>query len=287
MTNEIKGGDTLELSSDINVITAEINAYQRVAGEAIFEIGRRLHHVKYHPAEYGLPEGTDKQGNTIVARGAWGEWLAGVSMEGSKARKFIEIYERFRLSFTGEQLPNSYSILYELTSFTDEELEQTYELPSGESKKPTEMSRREIEELKKALKASEQAKEQAERQADIERKQRERLEEEVEHLSEREPEIRYETKTEYIEVGVEEPYNRMNDEPFSVERGNEFYSMMREIDELYKKYAHLKDSVEELRGIATYDDDMKLKYRKADEFWRMIGNIFRESNTNIIDVEII
>lgn len=39
------------------------------------------------------------------------------------------------------------SILYELISFTDEELTQEYELPSGEKKKPTEMSRREIEEL--------------------------------------------------------------------------------------------------------------------------------------------
>lgn len=43
MSNEIKGGDTqAALSNDINIITAEVNAYQRVAGEAIFEIGGRL-----------------------------------------------------------------------------------------------------------------------------------------------------------------------------------------------------------------------------------------------------
>ncbi|WP_309243102.1 hypothetical protein [Bacillus cereus group sp. BfR-BA-01309] len=35
-----------ELSNDINVITAEIKDYQRVAGEAVFEIGRRLRYVK-------------------------------------------------------------------------------------------------------------------------------------------------------------------------------------------------------------------------------------------------
>lgn len=277
--SEIKGGDTLELSSDINVITAEINAYQRVAGEAIFEIGRRLKGVRENPDKYGFEGYRD-----------WEKWCNDkLNMSRRNANRFIRVFDRFRgkSGTPVSRLPDSMSVLYALTDFTDEELEQTHELPSGESKKPTEMSRREIETLKAEIKKEREAKEQAERQADIERSQRERLEEEVEHLSEREPEIRYETKTEYIEVGVEEPYNRMNDEPFSVERGNEFYSMMREIDELYKKYAHLKDSVEELRGIATYDDDMKLKYRKADEFWRMIGNIFRESNTNIIDVEII
>ncbi|WII38777.1 dimethyladenosine transferase [Paenibacillus thiaminolyticus] len=35
-----------ELSTDIHVITAEINAYQKIAGEAIFEIGRRLKHIR-------------------------------------------------------------------------------------------------------------------------------------------------------------------------------------------------------------------------------------------------
>ncbi len=31
----------MNLSNDINVITAEIKSYQQIAGQSIFEIGRR------------------------------------------------------------------------------------------------------------------------------------------------------------------------------------------------------------------------------------------------------
>lgn len=172
-----------ELSTDINIITAEINAYQRVAGEAIFEIGRRLKHVKEND----------------LAHGEWSKWLSDINVHERQAQRMIRIFDRFSKATPVSELPKSFSVLYELTSFTDEELEQTYELPSGESKKPTEMSRREIETLKAEIKKEREAKEQAERQADIERSQRERLEEENEQLArkaDKPPEIR----TEYIEV---------------------------------------------------------------------------------------
>lgn len=276
MTNDITRRESAELSTDINVITAEINAYQRVAGEAIFEIGRRLHSVKYNPKEYGLPEGKDKHGNTIVARGYWGEWLESVNIHERQSQRMIKIFERFSKATPVSDLPKSFSVLYELTSFTDDELTQEYELPSGEKKKPVDMSRRQIEELKQQLKETEQ-------QAEAERKERERLEVENEKLTNREPEV----ITEYIEREPSEPYNRMLDEPYSVDRGNAFYELMNEVDDIYKRYAHLKDGVKELRGIAEYDDDLVLKYRKASDFWEMLGEIFNQGNGSIIDAEII
>lgn len=81
------------------------------------------------------------------------------------ARRFITVYERFSKRTPGTDLPKSVTVLEALTSFTDEELSESYELPSGEKKKPTEMSRREIEELKRKLKAEKAERERLEQQS--------------------------------------------------------------------------------------------------------------------------
>ncbi|GAC44279.1 DUF3102 domain-containing protein [Paenibacillus popilliae] len=67
---------TQELSTDIHVITAEINAYKQIAGEAILEIGRRLKHVKE---------------NELI-HGQYGNLLEAIEMDRSQAAKFAAYY---------------------------------------------------------------------------------------------------------------------------------------------------------------------------------------------------
>ncbi|WP_144461139.1 DUF3102 domain-containing protein [Siminovitchia fortis] len=152
MANEIKGGgnhdlSTDKLSQDLNVITAEINAYQRVAGEAIFEIGRRLKHVKEND----------------LAHGEWASWCEGtVGIDRSTANKFIRVYDELEDVGTYPRL--GLRALYEIATLPPEAREVEHELPSGTTKKPEDMTVRELRELKKALK-----------QAEAERRERERL----------------------------------------------------------------------------------------------------------------
>lgn len=80
---ELQAKQTTELSNDLNVITAEINAYKQVAGEAIFEIGRRLKEVRDNPEKYGLKGYRDWE--------RWCEDKCGFTRR--YANQFIKVYE--------------------------------------------------------------------------------------------------------------------------------------------------------------------------------------------------
>src|SRR5699024_5823612 len=123
MKNEIKGGGTRELSTDLNTITAEINAYQRVAGEAIFEIGRRLKHVKEND----------------LAHGEWSEWCRDeIGMDRAQADKFIRVVDELGNEFTYTQL--GINALYHIATLPPEAREAEHTTAKGETKTPDEMT---------------------------------------------------------------------------------------------------------------------------------------------------
>ncbi|WP_051410149.1 DUF3102 domain-containing protein [Brevibacillus panacihumi] len=117
------------LSNDLQVITAEINTYKRIAGESIFEIGRRLKHVKEND----------------LAHGEWEKWCRqDLGFTPQHANKFIRVYERFgkRTSTFGLAL----DLLALLVNDTDEFVSATHTIPStGETKTVDEMTVRDYE----------------------------------------------------------------------------------------------------------------------------------------------
>lgn len=159
----------LVLSNDLNVITAEINSYKQVAGQTIFEIGRRLNHVK----------------EKDLTHGEFGKWLESIEMNHRQANRFMRVANELPNSTTWSNL--GARVLYEIATLPEKERKKEHELPSGEIKTPDEMTVRELQELKRELKLAEEAKEQAEKQVEMERRERERLEVENQKLANQEP----------------------------------------------------------------------------------------------------
>ncbi|RAP30714.1 hypothetical protein C2W64_01910 [Brevibacillus laterosporus] len=152
------------LSNDITILTAEINSYKQIAGQAIFEIGLRLKKVK----EEKLSE-------------IWGGWTKYcddiIKVPVRHANKFILIEERL-----GEKWSTSttigFEVLYQLATLSPEERERPHTIPStGETKSVDEMTVRELREVKRALRAEKESRELAERQRDeaLESAQRQHL----------------------------------------------------------------------------------------------------------------
>ena len=128
----------LALSDNLTTITTEIKSYQNIGGQAIFEIGRRLKHVKEHD----------------LAHGQFNKWLSSINMNYRQANRFIKVATEFSNVTTSSHL--GMNVLYEIATMPEEERNKPQQLNSGEVKKPDEMTVRELREVKRKLKLKEE-----------------------------------------------------------------------------------------------------------------------------------
>ncbi|WP_323058777.1 hypothetical protein [Limosilactobacillus reuteri] len=126
------------MSNDLTKITTEIKTYQSIGGQAIFEIGRRLNWVKKHD----------------LAHGKFMNWLQSINLTKDAADRFMKIDNQ--LSNDGTYRHLGISALYLIATMPPEERDKPQQLNSGETKKPDEMTVRELREVKKKLKQREQ-----------------------------------------------------------------------------------------------------------------------------------
>lgn len=125
----------IQLSKDINILTAEINSYKQIAGQSIWEIGRRLNYVKEND----------------LAHGEFSKWVSEIGIQEREAQRFMKIANELPNATTWSALGTR--ALYLIATLPEEERTQPHETAKGETKTPDEMTVRELQELKKQLKA--------------------------------------------------------------------------------------------------------------------------------------
>ncbi|WP_128088402.1 MULTISPECIES: DUF3102 domain-containing protein [Staphylococcus] len=162
----------LQLSDDLTTIETEIKSYQNIAGQSIFEIGRRLKHVKE---------------NDLV-HGEFRNWLENIGVEKTFAAKAMKITNE--LSSNVEQVQHlGIRALSQIATIPEGEREQKHETSSGEMKTPYEMTNKEREEFKRQLKQRDEEKSQLQSQVEQAQRSEEIARKQLEEAEDREPEV--------------------------------------------------------------------------------------------------
>lgn len=127
----------ISLSNNLSQIELEISHHKQIAGQSIWEIGRRLNHVKEND----------------LAHGQFLEWLAKMNIERTEAHRMMKVAEELPNVATLQHLGTT--ALHLIATLPEEEREeQIQRIEDGDN--PTV---RELKEVKRKLKLTQQANE--------------------------------------------------------------------------------------------------------------------------------
>ncbi|PCF74479.1 hypothetical protein B4W72_02800 [Staphylococcus delphini] len=163
----------LQLSNDLTTLETEIKSYQNIAGQSIFEIGRRLKHVKEND----------------LAHGEFGKFLKSVGLTKSQSDRFVKIYSEHSLGKLPDVGNIGMSIVYEISTLPEPERTKEHTTSNGETKTPDEMTVRELRELKKQLKQRDEQNAQLQSQVQQAQRSEEIALKQLEEAENREPEV--------------------------------------------------------------------------------------------------
>lgn len=211
----------LSLSKDIRQIELEIDHHKRVAGQSIWEIGRRLNHVKEHN----------------LVHGEFGEWLEKVGFHYREANRMMRIAKELPNLTTSSHLGTTALSL--IASLPEQEKQQEIE----KAERGEQSTVRELRELKKQLKQKDEqisALEQAVEDVEPQVIEREVVKKEVPADYER-----IKRENERFNQQLNQAQRRMNHLKQEIEQ---LKSEREEVDEKSRKYDELNEAIQKMQG---------------------------------------
>ena len=229
----------LQLSNDLTTIETEIKSYQNIAGQSIFEIGRRLKHVKEND----------------LAHGEFGKWLERVGLDKYQASRFIKVADEQPKFRSGANL--GLKALYQISTIPEEHREEKQQTSSGEMKTPYEMTNKEREEFKRQLKQRDEQNAQLQSQVEQAQRSEEIAKKQLEDAESREPEV--------IEKYME---------PEDYQETKNALAQSRHHQKLIEqRNAKLEKEIEEMKHRR---DEVSEKSQKYDELNKALGDMNRK-----------
>lgn len=235
----------LKLSNDLTTIETEIKSYQNIAGQSIFEIGRRLKHVKENDLAYG----------------DFGKWLEDIQIPYRQANRFIKVSEEFQSNMTtSSQI--GLSVLYEIATLPEPERTKEHTTSSGETKTPDEMTVRELRELKKEIKQKEEQSKSLYKQINIANRKIEALENAEPEVIEKyiEPEDYQQTKNALEQSRHQQKLIEQRNEKLEKDI-KEMEQRRDEVSEKSQKYDELNKAINDMNAKLN-DGQQRLKAQK-------------------------
>ena len=261
----------IALSDNLAQIELEINHHKQIAGQSIWEIGRRLNHVKEHD----------------LAHGEFTEWVEKIGINYSEANKMMRVAKELPNLSTLRDLGSS--ALYLIATLPDDEKQtQLDRIENGDN--PTV---RELQEVKRQLKLS---------QADNERLkvQNENLAEQA--LSQTEKVVEKEVVKEIVPEDYQETKKlnktlldknkelqqtidyALEHEEYLKKQLKEFYEERDEVNQKSAKYDELTEAIKQSEGrlnsyqkkIASYKNIMQLLEKGDQLIMEMSGLIYAD-----------
>ena len=263
----------LILSDNLSQLELEINYHKQIAGQSIWEIGRRLNYVKEND----------------LAHGQFGKWLDNIKISHSEARKMMTIAQQLSNRSTLNDLGTS--ALYLIATLPEEEKqEQIQRIEDGDT--PTV---RELQEVKKRLKLSQQANEllrgenEALKASKVE--VRETIKEVIpdDYSATRELNKRLLAKNQELSDSMQAMRERSD---FLSNRLNDMMAQRAEADRKSAQYDELTRAIEESQGqlnsvqkqISAYKNITSL-LQKGNDFLASMGGLIYADEKNVLKAD--